>query len=133
MTRSTGTSGSMILGFFFCRSTAERIAARSTRSGTPVKSWRRTRETMKGTSAVRCPSARQPARARTSASRTRRPSQFLSSDSSTMRMETGRREILPAPVFSSSGRETYRADDPPPRSKVALQDSNAMFSSVQGT
>ena len=37
-TRSTGTSGSMILGFLPSRATAERMAARSTSSGTPVKS-----------------------------------------------------------------------------------------------
>ena len=34
----TGTSGSIIAGFLFKRVTAERIAARSTSKGTPVKS-----------------------------------------------------------------------------------------------
>ena len=52
-TRSTGTSGSMILGFLPSRATAERIAAKSTSSGTPVKSCNTMRATMKGISSVR--------------------------------------------------------------------------------
>ena len=33
------------------------------------------------------------------------PSQLRSTDSSTMRIDTGRREILPKPAFSSAGSE----------------------------
>ena len=47
----------------------------------------------------------QPARARTSSSVTRWPSQLRSSDSSTMRMETGRRRMGPRPCCSRLGRE----------------------------
>jgi len=51
-TRSTGTSGSMISDF--CPTlNAERIAARSTSSGTPVKSCNTMRATMNGISSVR--------------------------------------------------------------------------------
>ena len=52
-TRSTGTSGSMILGFLPSRATAERIAARSTSNGTPVKSCNTMRATTNGISSVR--------------------------------------------------------------------------------
>ena len=52
-TSATGTSGSMTAGSLPRRSTAERIAARSTSSGTPVKSCRMMRATTNGISAVR--------------------------------------------------------------------------------
>ena len=52
-TRSTGTSGSIIFGFLPRRATAERIAARSTSSGTPVKSCSTMRATTNGISSVR--------------------------------------------------------------------------------
>ena len=42
---------------------------------------------------------------RTCSSATFLPSKLRSTDSSTMRMETGSREILPMPAFSSAGRE----------------------------
>jgi len=95
MTRSTGTSGSTSIGSLPSRATAARIAARSTMSGTPVKSCRSTRATTNGTSRVRSAFGCQPASARTSSSITRLPSALRASDSSTIRIETGRREILP--------------------------------------
>ncbi len=52
-TKSTGTSGSMILGFLPSLATALRIAAKSTSSGTPVKSCNTMRATTNGISAVR--------------------------------------------------------------------------------
>ena len=52
--RSTGTSGSTFAAALPARAMAARIAARSTMSGTPVKSWASTRETTKGISSVRC-------------------------------------------------------------------------------
>ena len=42
---------------------------------------------------------------RTCSSVTFLPSQLRSTDSSTMRIDTGRREILPTPAFSSAGSE----------------------------
>jgi hypothetical protein len=52
-TRSTGTSGSMRLGFLPMRAATLRIAARSASSGTPVKSCSTTRATTKGISSLR--------------------------------------------------------------------------------
>ena len=103
-TRSTGTSGSIIFGSLPSRATAERMAARSTSSGTPVKSCSTMRATTNGISSVRSAFGFQLARARTSSSVTRLPSQLRSTDSSTMRMETGRRE-MPGRPRSSSGSE----------------------------
>jgi hypothetical protein len=105
MTRSTGTKGSITPGFLFNRTTADRIAARSTSNGTPVKSCSSTRATTKGTSSVRSAVGCQLAIARTSSSVILLPSKFLSTDSRTMRMLTGKREILPMPSFSSCGNE----------------------------
>jgi hypothetical protein len=75
MTRSTGTSGSTIAGGLANRCVAERIAARSTSSGTPVKSCSRMRETTNGISVLRSACGCHAARARTSFSATRTPSQ----------------------------------------------------------
>jgi hypothetical protein len=94
----------MILGFLPSLATAERIAARSTSRGTPVKSCRTMRATTKGISAVRDSLAFQLASSRTLASCTLRPSQLRNTLSSTRRMETGRREIGPTPAFSRAGR-----------------------------
>ena len=95
----------MIFGFLPSFTTAERIAARSTSSGTPVKSCSTMRATTKGISSVRGALAPQLANSRIACSATRLPSQLRSSDSSTSRIETGRREILPKPAFSSAGKE----------------------------
>ena len=94
----------MIFGFLPSFTTAERIAARSTSSGTPVKSCSTMRATTKGISSVRGAFAFQPARSRMAGSATRLPSQLRSSDSSTRRIETGRRETL-KPACSSAGSE----------------------------
>ena len=104
-TRSTGTSGSMIFGFRPSRAAAERIAARSTNKGTPVKSCRTIRATTNGISSARGAFGFQLARARTLCSVTRRPSQLRSTDSSTRRIVTGSFETGPTPAFSSCGNE----------------------------
>ncbi len=96
----------MTLGFLPpARTAAERMAARSTRSGTPVKSCKRTRATTNGTSSVRASRGPHDASARTSASRTRLPSQLRSKDSRTTRKLTGRRDTRPTPARSSAGSE----------------------------
>ena len=51
MTRSAGTTGLMRDGSPPSASMPSRMAARSTTAGTPVKSWRTTRDGMNGTSA----------------------------------------------------------------------------------
>ena len=94
----------MILGFLPRRATAERIAARSTSSGTPVKSCNTMRATTKGISAVRVSVGFQLASSRTFVAWTFLPSQLRRTDSSTRRMETGSRETGPTPDFSSCGK-----------------------------
>ncbi len=92
-TRSTGTSGSMVFGSFFWCAASERIAARSASSGTPVKSCSTTRETTNGISSLRTPFGAQWASWRTCSGVMRRPSQWRSTASSTIRIDTGRRAI----------------------------------------
>ena len=94
----------MIFGFFPSLATAERMAARSTSSGTPVKSCRTIRATTNGISAVRASVGCQFASSRMFDSMTRLPSQLRSTDSRTSRMLTGRRETG-KPAFSSAGSE----------------------------
>ena len=71
MIRSTSTSGETLDGSPPARAIAERIAARSTTAGTPVKSCIRTRDGMKARSAVAEPCGHD-ASARTSSSETSR-------------------------------------------------------------
>ncbi len=87
------------------RCATPRIAARSHSSGTPVKSCSTTRATTNGISSVREAFGPQAASWRTCSSVTFLPSQLRSTASSTMRIDTGRREILPMPAFSSAGSE----------------------------
>ena len=94
----------MILGFLPSLATAERIAAKSTSSGTPVKSCKTIRATTKGISAVRDSLAFQLANSRTLASCTFSPSQLRSTLSSTSRTEMGSLEMGPTPAFSRAGR-----------------------------
>src|SRR5512143_3400259 len=107
-TMSTGTSGSILFGSrpSFCA--AERIAARSANSGTPVKSCRITRATVKGISSVRSALGFQPASCLTCSGVTLTPSQFLSTDSSTMRIETGSRDTDVPSAASSFFSEAKR-------------------------
>ena len=91
---STGTRGSIFFGSLPARAAAERMAARSASSGTPVKSCRMTRATVNGISSVRAAFGFQLASCLTWSCVTFTPSQLRSTDSSTMRMETGRREIF---------------------------------------
>jgi len=81
------------------------MAARSQSSGTPVKSWSRMRATTNGISSLRCAFGFQPASCATCASVTFLPSQLRSTDSSTMRIETGSRSIFTFSFFASAGRE----------------------------
>ena len=90
-TRSTGTSGSIDFGFLPIALATVRIAARSASSGTPVKSCRTTRATTNGISSSRGAFACQPATSTTCSGVTFLPSQLRSTDSRTIRIETGRR------------------------------------------
>ena len=87
------------------RFTAPRIAVRSPSSGMPAAQLSTTRPTVNGTSSSRFAFGCQFASARTWRSVTRFPSQFRSSDSSTMRSDTGSRETRPMPCSSSAGSE----------------------------
>src|SRR5206468_3021745 len=95
----------MIFGSLPSRCTALRIAARSTISGTPVKSCKTMRATTNGISSVAGDFAFHFASASTSLRRTFFPSQLRSTDSRTIRMLTGNREILPTPCSSNAGSE----------------------------
>src|SRR5215217_2243453 len=81
------------------------MAARSASSGTPVKSCSTTRATTNGISSVRSAVGPQLASCFTCSSVTFLPSQLRSTDSSTTRIDTGRREILAPRACSSAGRE----------------------------
>src|SRR5687767_8393233 len=104
-TRSTGTSGSITLGFLPMRLATLRMAARSHSRGTPVKSCSTMRASTKGISSVRGATAFQPASSRTCASVTFLPSQLRSTDSSTMRIETGSRSTLTLSALPRAGSE----------------------------
>src|SRR5205085_9668341 len=106
--------------------TARRIAARSTTSGTPVKSWRTIRATTNGISSFAGDFAFQFARVSTSFRRTFFPSQFRRTDSSTIRMLTGSREIGPIPCSSSAGNEKSDPSRPFPASN-SFSVSNSSF------
>ncbi len=95
----------MTFGFLPMSAATLRIAARSASSGTPVKSCSTTRATTKGISSLRGATGFQLASSRMCDSATFLPSQLRSTLSSTMRTETGRREILPRPAASSAGSE----------------------------
>src|ERR1041385_6660538 len=98
------------------RWTALRIAARSTTSGTPVKSCRTMRATTKGISSFAGDFAFQLASVSTSLRPTFFPSQFRRTDSKTMRMLTGKRETGPTPCSSSAGRKCRNDSCPFPAS-----------------
>src|SRR5450830_1122810 len=95
----------MFFGFLPSLLATLRIAARSASSGTPVKSCSTTRATTKGISSVRSAVAPQLATCFTCSSVTFLPSQLRSTDSSTTRIDTGRREILAPRACSSAGSE----------------------------
>ena len=99
----------MIFGSLPSRCTALRIAARSTISGTPVKSCKTMRATMNGISSFAGDFAFHFASASTSLRRTFFPSQLRNTDSSTIRILTGNREILPMPCSSSAGNENSQS------------------------
>jgi hypothetical protein len=84
----------MVLGFWPICAATLRMAARSASSGTPVKSCSTTRATTKGISSTRGALGCQLASWCTWASVTFLPSQLRSTDSSTMRSDTGRRLTL---------------------------------------
>ncbi len=88
------------------------MAARSASSGTPVKSCSTTRVTTKGISSTRSALGAQWASCSTCSAETFCPSQLRSTDSSTMRIETGRRvdvgvllgQFLQGPVLAGLAR-----------------------------
>ena len=90
---------------------ALRIAARSTSSGTPVKSCSTTRATTKGISSVRAALGCQFANCLTCSGVMRRPSQWRSTASSTIRIDTGKRWIFGYDL-ASSGSEKNHAGAP---------------------
>src|SRR5947209_676339 len=106
----------MIFGLPPSRLTALRMAARSTTSGTPVKSCKTIRATTNGISSFAGDFAFQFASVSTSLRRTFFPSQFRRTDSSTIRMLTGSREIGPTPCSSSAGSEKSDPSRPFPAS-----------------
>src|SRR6266478_122495 len=108
----------MIFGSRPRRCTALRIAARSTISGTPVKSCKTMRATTNGISSFAGDFAFHFASASTSLRRTFFPSQLRSTDSRTIRMLTGNREILPISCSSRAGNEKKSPSRPLPASNV---------------
>src|SRR2546430_12649401 len=86
------------------------------------------RATTKGISAFAGDFAFQFASVSTSLRRTFFPSQFRSTDSSTMRMLTGNREIFPMPCSSRAGSEWRNPSRPLPASNfVSVLNSSLMF------
>src|SRR3954451_13940799 len=79
---------------------------------------------MKGISSVRLACGCHCASALTFASETRFPSQLRRTDSNTIRIETGSREIRPNPAFSSAGREKNEPCLPFPKSNVCRVPEN---------
>src|SRR5258707_7156931 len=108
----------MIFGSFPSRCTALRIAARSTISGTPVKSCKTMRATTNGISSFAGDFAFHFASASTSLRRTFFPSQLRNTDSRTIRMLTGNRETLPISCSSRAGNEKRSPSRPLPASNV---------------
>src|SRR6266446_6332616 len=106
----------MIFGSLPSRCTALRIAARSTISGTPVKSCKTMRATTNGISSFAGDFAFHFVSASTSLRWTFFPSQLRNTDSRTIRMLTGNREILPMPCSSSAVNEKKSASRPLPAS-----------------
>src|ERR1051325_9871667 len=104
----------MILGSRPRRFTALRIAARSTTSGTPVKSCKTIRATTNGISSFAGCFAFHFASVSTSFRRAFFPSQFRKTDSNTIRMLTGNREIFPIPCSSKAGSEYKNPSCPAP-------------------
>src|ERR1700731_260999 len=92
------------------------MAARSTTNGTPVKSCNTIRATTKGISSFAGFFAFQLASVSKSRRRTFCPSQLRRTDSRTMRMLIGNREIFPTPCFSKAGKECKNALRPLPAS-----------------
>ena len=95
----------MFLGFLLIFDATPRIAARSANKGTPVKSCNTTRATTKGISFVRSALGFHFASCFTCSSVTFFPSQLRKTDSSTTRIETGKRSILISNFFCSAGSE----------------------------
>src|SRR6266568_7846540 len=106
----------MIFGSLPSRRTALRIAARSTISGTPVKSCKTMRATTNGISSFAGDFAFHFASDSTSLPRTFFPSQLRSTASRTIRILTGNREIFPIPCSSSAGNEKKSPSRPLPAS-----------------
>ncbi len=105
MTRSLGTNGLTFCadaGSPVMRTMADRMAARSTTAGTPVKSWSTTRPGVNAISVSSTLAASYCASACTSSSVTTAPSWFLSTDSSRTLIEYGRLSMSPRCLSASS-------------------------------
>src|ERR1700709_1076848 len=100
------------------------LAARSASSGTPVKSCSTTRVTTKGISSVRSAFGAQLASCATCSAVTFWPSQLRSTDSSTIRMETGNWPTL-GNCLASSLSDQYLPDLPDAVWKVFWVDAKA--------
>src|SRR5918996_1635249 len=114
MMRSTSTSGLTRAGSPLARAIAERIAARSTTAGTPVKSCIKTRDGMNATDASGA-GAGHPARAETSWSRTSRVPALRRRFSRRIRTVWGSRSTSPTPRSAS---HASRYSSTAPRSVV---------------
>ena len=104
MTRSAGWSGLMRFGSPPRLRIASRIAARSTTTGTPVKSWSSTRAGVKAISRSALSPGVQAARARTSSAETAPPPSRRRRFSSRILREKGSRSTCPTPARSSASR-----------------------------
>src|SRR6476619_7069191 len=124
----------MIFGSLPSRCTALRIAARSTISGTPVKSCKTMRATTNGISSFAGDFAFHFASASTSLRRTFFPSQLRNTDSSTIRMLIGNREILPISCSSRAGSEKKNPSRPLPASNfVSALNSSLICCTTKNT
>ncbi len=99
ITRSTGISGLILSGSPPSAAKALRKEAKSTTTGTPVKSCRITREGLNGTSISCCSLVPHLARFATCSFVITLPSTWRRTASSNTLMEYGRRDTWPSPAF----------------------------------
>ena len=113
MTRSEWTTGLILRGSPPSLATASRMAARSTTTGTPVKSCSATRPGMYGNSVAGDFSCVQDATSATSSSDAGPRCALRRAFSSRMRIENGRAEMLHWPASSSAPMSKNRVPDRP--------------------
>ena len=108
MTRSECTTGFIVRGSPPSLATASRMAARSTTTGTPVKSCNATRPGMYGNSVAGCWSCDQDATSSTSASDAGPSCALRSAFSNSTRIEKGNVDIAHWPASSKTPISKYR-------------------------